>query len=108
MSRDPRADAEQAVQLFGEVVGETIGGIFRLGLWAFGLSASQRARAEQRKAERYARAAERRAKQRAHEWFDQADQEKTRGDARFASPDEARAGLRGRGGPPNPLDDRRF
>jgi hypothetical protein len=102
---DPRADAERAVELFAEVVGETIGGIFR---WAFGLSASQCASAEQRKAERYARAAERRTRQRANEWFDQVDQEKTRGDARFASPEEARAGLRGRGGPPNPLDDRRF
>jgi hypothetical protein len=105
MSRDPSADAERAVELFAQVVGETIGGTFRLGLWMLGCSSSQRAR---RRAERDRVEAERASRKQQQRWYALVEQQKARGNAGFASEAEAREALRGRGGRQSNLDEKWF
>lgn len=105
MPRDPSAEAERAVELLGQVVGETIGGTFRLGLWMLGLTSSQRNR---RQAERDRVKAERASRRQHQHWYRLVEQQKSRGNAGFASEAEAREALRGRGGRQSQLDERFF
>jgi hypothetical protein len=105
MPRDPSAEAERAVELFGQVIGETIGGTFRLGLWMLGLTASQR---DRRRAEQQRAKDERASRRQQQHWYALVERQKARGNAGFASEAEAREALRGRGGRQSNLDDRYF
>jgi hypothetical protein len=93
------------VELLAEGVNELIRGVFRGGMSLFGLGSQGRARG---RAARQARADERASRRQRQEWFDVVERQKTRGDAGNATQEEAREALRGRGGRPNPLDERRF
>jgi len=95
------SDLEQ----FFQAVFELIAALLRGLLWMFGLTSAQRAQA---RAGSNAREAERKAEAQRQEWMDIVRQQHARGRAGPASQDKARAALRGRGGRPNPLDDRWF
>jgi hypothetical protein len=73
---------------------------------------ANRIKAEAREAERLAsrqsRNNDRIQREQRRQWLEMVERQNIRGHAGNATPEEARAALRGRGGRPNPLDDRWF
>jgi hypothetical protein len=66
------------------------------------------ARDAARRARRQTESNERIQREQRRQWFEQVQRQNVRGHAGNATQEEARAALRGRGGRPNPLDDRWF
>ncbi|MBV9152697.1 MAG: hypothetical protein JO204_13065 [Alphaproteobacteria bacterium] len=83
-------------------------------IWRFGRNRAAKAkqRREAREAERLARKQmeinERMQQEQRRQWQEMVQRQNVRGHAGDATPEEARQALRGRGGRPNPLDDRWF
>jgi hypothetical protein len=87
--------------IFGELVG---------GLWNLGAQTMRDAEtlSTQANAARAARAAERASRMQQQKWLDDVRRQNARGKAGNASPEDAAAALRGRGGRPNKLDNEWF
>jgi hypothetical protein len=90
---------------FGAALGEFIGGLWNLG--------AQSLRDAEGWSDQVDRARQRRADERAslrqqEQWLEKVRQEKSRGQAGFASEAEAHAALNGKGGRPSNLDRRKF
>jgi hypothetical protein len=83
-------------------------------VWRFCRNRAARARQlrEAREADRLARRqmeiSERLQQEQRRQWLEMVQRQNIRGHAGNATPEEARQALRGRGGRPNPLDDRWF
>jgi hypothetical protein len=88
-------------RMVGDLIAGSIGEGVRLWRWGRAVSARNRAVAD-------ARAGDRQARRQRRQWFDLVERQRVRGHAGNATQEEARAALRGRGGRPNPLDDRWF
>lgn len=89
----------------GEAVGDILGSVVRDTMMVWRWGAARRART---RAEREALEAERKALAQHQKWLDTVTNQMARGKAGDASPEEAAAALRGRGGRPNKLDDKWF
>jgi len=98
MSRD-------GMELLGAACGQAITDTFLLGRWLFGLGARER---ERKRLAAQALADERASREQQRQWLDEARRAKTRGDARFATMEEAAAALNGKGGRQSKLDERKF
>jgi hypothetical protein len=98
-----------SVDMLGEAVWGLVGGVlrgsFRGGMFLYRRSVLCGAR---RRATHNARVAERASRKQQQKWFEDIEQQKARGDAGFASEDEAQVALRGKGGRPSKLDDQWF
>jgi len=89
----------------GEAVGDILGSVVRdtMMVWRWGSARRERARNDRNAAE-----TERKALAQHQKWLQAVTNQMARGKAGDASPEEAAAALRGRGGRPNKLDEKWF